>query len=119
MCIIFSLITIKLLVSHHLLCSDIVLSIICCIVLCYSSHYNPIVMFRNNEAWKEGRYILKNQILPRNVYSYLPGLNGVYSRFIDYLRNARDASNMIGDFGGLMPKLLTEGHDQLVIVIHT
>ena len=72
-------------------------------------------MNRNNEAWKEGRHVLKNQVLPRNVNSYLPGLNGVYSRFIDYLRSARDGSNVIEDFGVLTPKLLTEGFHCLLI----
>ena len=67
------------------------------------------ISYRTGEAWKQGRSAVNKQIQPRNVNSYIEGLNPIYSRFTSYLRQTRDKDHQIEDFYSIAKKLTMEG----------
>ncbi len=61
------------------------------------------------EDWKRKRVAASKQVLPRNVNSYIEGLNPIYTRFSDHLRKIRSEDGLIEDFTPLSRKLTMEG----------
>ena len=59
--------------------------------------------------WKRQRVAASKQALPRNVNSYIEGLNPIYTRFSDHLRKIRSEDGLIKDFTYLSRKITMEG----------
>ena len=51
---------------------------------------------------------MNNQIRPRNVFSYIAGLNDVAVWFTNYLKSARDENDRISDISMPLRRLLME-----------
>ena len=77
-----------------------------------SAHCNDVLItvyiYRDDEQWKELRTAVGKQTLPRNVNSYIPGMNDVLQRFTRYLRANRDEKGYVEDISDLLNKLLME-----------
>ncbi|XP_064401044.1 1,25-dihydroxyvitamin D(3) 24-hydroxylase, mitochondrial-like [Halichondria panicea] len=69
---------------------------------------------QEGEDWKRERVAANKQVLPRNVNSYIEGLNPIYTRFSDHLRKIRSENGLIEDFTPLAKKMTMEATGKFV-----
>ncbi|XP_064401026.1 probable cytochrome P450 49a1 isoform X2 [Halichondria panicea] len=77
-------------------------------------HGIPATFSNEGEDWKRDRAAVSKQALPRNVNSYIEGLNPIYTRFSDHLRKIRSEDDLIEDFTPLSRKLTMEATGKFV-----
>ncbi|XP_064400964.1 probable cytochrome P450 49a1 isoform X2 [Halichondria panicea] len=80
----------------------------------FDQHGTPAGLFNEGEDWKRDRVAISKQVLPRNVNSYIEGLNPIYTRFSDHLRKIRSEDGLIEDFTLLSRKVTMEATGKFV-----
>ncbi|XP_064401043.1 probable cytochrome P450 49a1 isoform X2 [Halichondria panicea] len=74
----------------------------------------PAGVIQEGEGWKQQRVAISKQALPRNVNSYIEGLNPIYTRFSDHLRSVRNEDGLIENITSLSRKLAMEATGKFV-----